>query len=67
MGKKSFNPEKYGMAICPCCQGHGFIQNPERKCCPKCGAFGLIKNEAEKATNTPAFLVQGEMKPRYFF
>jgi len=42
---KTFDPEKYGMLLCPLCDGKGFIINPERKCCPKCGGFGLIKKE----------------------
>jgi hypothetical protein len=51
MKKKIFDPEKYGMIICPCCNGQGFIREPERQGCPKCGAFGFIKKEAEKDTN----------------
>jgi hypothetical protein len=44
---KNFNPEKYGMVVCPCCGGHGYIQqNPKRHCCPRCGGFGFtIKEE----------------------
>jgi DnaJ-class molecular chaperone len=42
---KTFDPEKYGMLLCPLCDGKGFIINPKRKCCPKCGGFGLIKKE----------------------
>ena len=42
---KTFDPEKYGMILCPMCDGKGFIINPKRKCCPKCGGFGLIKKE----------------------
>jgi len=45
--KENFNPEKYGMVICPSCIGNGFIQNPERQCCPRWGGFGFIKNEKE--------------------
>jgi len=54
MKKKNFNPEKYDMVICPCCNGHGYIQNGKRQCCPKCGGFGFIKREKEKDTNTSA-------------
>jgi len=53
MKKKIFNPGKYGMAICPSCYGHGYIQNPKRQCCPKCEGFGFIKMEVEKDTNNP--------------
>ncbi len=45
MNNKMFNPEKYGMVICPCCNSYGYIQNPERQCCPKCGGFGFIRKE----------------------
>ena len=48
MNKKIFNPEKYGMVTCPSCEGHVYIQNPERQCCPTCGGFGLIKKEARE-------------------
>jgi DnaJ-class molecular chaperone len=41
----TFDPEKYGMLLCPLCDGKGFIINPKRKSCPKCGGFGLIKKE----------------------
>ncbi len=44
---KNFDPEKYGMMVCPCCNGHGYIQNSRRQCCPKCGGFGFIKREAK--------------------
>jgi DnaJ-class molecular chaperone len=42
---KAFYPEKYGMVVCPLCEGEGFIINPKRQCCQKCGGFGLIKKE----------------------
>jgi DnaJ-class molecular chaperone len=38
-----FDPEKYGMVICPVCKGNGYVKNPKRQCCPKCGGFGFIK------------------------
>jgi len=50
---KNFDPEKYGMMVCPCCNSRGYIQNPKRQCCPKCGGFGFIKKEVEKDTNIP--------------
>src|SRR4030042_1319978 len=52
MDKKIFNPEKYGMVTCSCCNGRGYIQNPKRQCCPKCGGFGLVRKETEKDANT---------------
>jgi DnaJ-class molecular chaperone len=42
---ESFNPEKYGMALCPLCKGKGFIIDPKRQSCQKCGGFGFIKKE----------------------
>jgi uncharacterized OB-fold protein len=42
---KNFNPEKYGMVVCPDCKSNGYIRCPERQCCPKCGGFGFIKKE----------------------
>ncbi len=51
MKKKIFNPENYGMILCSCCNGVGYIQNPERQCCPKCGGFGFVKMEAQQDIN----------------
>ena len=47
MNNKIFTSEKYGMVICPYCNSHGYIQNPERQCCPKCGGFGFIRKEGD--------------------
>jgi hypothetical protein len=53
MDKKTFNPGKYGMIICPGCNGHGFIENHQgRDVCSKCGAFGFIKKVDESKENT---------------
>jgi RecJ-like exonuclease len=54
MNKKIFNPEDYDMVICPCCDSHGYIQNPEHQCCPKCGGFGFVKKEAKENRNISA-------------
>ena len=51
MAKKIFQPEKYGMVICPCCYGQGYIQAPKRQCCPKCGGLGYIKKETKENNN----------------
>ncbi len=40
-----FNPERYGMVICPDCKGNGYIKGAKRQCCPRCGGFGFIKKE----------------------
>ncbi len=51
--RKTFDPNKYGMVICPQCDGDGYIlQGEERECCPKCGGFGYIKKEPEEDINT---------------
>jgi DnaJ-class molecular chaperone len=51
MNKKIFNPDKYNMEVCPYCNSHGYVQDPNRQCCPKCGGFGFIKKEAKQDTN----------------
>jgi DnaJ-class molecular chaperone len=53
--KKTFNPEKYGMIVCPSCIGNGFIQNPERQCCPQCGGFGFVRKEVVQEENKKIF------------
>jgi DnaJ-class molecular chaperone len=47
---KIFNPEKYGMEVCPLCKGKGKIgKKPgEFNVCTGCGGFGLIKKEPLK-------------------
>jgi RecJ-like exonuclease len=52
---KEFNPEKYGMVVCPECKGIGCVENPTSQCCPKCGGFGYIKKE-EGEEDRPVFL-----------
>jgi len=49
---KNFAPGKYGMVICPLCDGKGvLIKDSEgagfsvRKVCIKCGGFGAIRRE----------------------
>ena len=44
-----FNPEKYGMEVCPLCKGKGKIRKKpdEFNVCTGCGGFGLIKKEKE--------------------
>jgi ferredoxin-thioredoxin reductase catalytic subunit len=46
---KTFNPERYGMGVCPECNSTGYVQNPNHQCCPKCGGFGYIRKEGEGA------------------
>jgi DnaJ-class molecular chaperone len=52
MERKIFEPEKYSMVICPCCNGQGYIQALKQQCCPKCGGFGYVRVETEKDGNT---------------
>ena len=42
---KTFDSEKYGMIVCPLCDGKGFIIDTKRKCPQKCGGFWLIKKQ----------------------
>ena len=43
---KKFNPEKFGMMICPLCDGYGRIRFPDDvKVCQNCGGFGLTRKE----------------------
>ncbi len=45
---KKFDPEKYGMLLCPICDGHGRIQFLNHVAvCQNCGGFGFIKKEGE--------------------
>jgi len=51
---KNLAPEKYGMVICPLCDGKGFLIKDSdqmnitlRRVCTKCGGFGAIKKEEE--------------------
>ncbi len=60
MKRKTFEPEKYGAVICPCCNNHGYIQNPERQFCPKCGGFGFVKREPEENMNPLLVIGKGD-------
>jgi DnaJ-class molecular chaperone len=52
MDKKNFDPEKYGMIICPGCHGHGFIEDDDgRNVCLTCGGFGFIKKDEAPREN----------------
>jgi len=51
---KDLVPEKYGMAICPVCNGKGFLIKSSgltdifsKSVCAKCGGFGAIRKEGE--------------------
>jgi len=49
---RKFDPEKYGMIICPGCNGQGFIGDyASHIVCLKCGGFGLIKKEEDPGEN----------------
>ncbi len=51
--KTNFNPARYGMVICPDCEGVGYIKGAKRQCCPRCEGFGFIKKELEKNPEAP--------------
>jgi DnaJ-class molecular chaperone len=53
--KRDFDPERYGMIVCPSCIGSDFIQNPEHQCCPTCGGFGFIRKEEEQELKERVF------------
>ena len=45
---KKFNPKKYGMMVCPLCNGYGHIHSPrDVRVCQNCGGFGFIREEIE--------------------
>jgi DnaJ-class molecular chaperone len=51
-------PEKYGMVICPLCDGKGFLVKSSglsddfsRSVCAKCGGFGALIKEEEVLRN----------------
>ncbi|HXX35402.1 MAG TPA: hypothetical protein VEM15_13090 [Thermodesulfobacteriota bacterium] len=46
-----FSPEKYGMVVCPVCDGYGRMHSPDDvdvKVCQNCGGFGFIKKEGKR-------------------
>jgi len=47
------NPEKFGHAECPHCNGYGSsLKDPEGvNICTRCGGSGLIKKENEEGSN----------------
>jgi hypothetical protein len=48
--EKEFDPEKYGMVICPQCIGLGRFRNEAKDAsvCKVCGGFGAIKSLTEE-------------------
>ena len=57
--ERKFSPEKYGMMVCPVCDGYGRIHashDVDVKVCQNCGGFGFIKKEGNVLTGkTPPF------------
>jgi DnaJ-class molecular chaperone len=47
MRGKIYNLEKYGMVVCPICNGKGKLLKDSHgfEVCSKCGGFGMIKKE----------------------
>jgi len=67
---KIFAPKKYGMVICPVCDGKGFlikssglIDNFSRSVCAKWGGFGAIKKD-EKVLESLGNQVQWSKRNR---
>ena len=49
MGQK-FVPQKYGMMLCPLCNGHGRFRSANgMRVCEKCGGFGFIRREGKSS------------------
>jgi hypothetical protein len=46
--KKIFDPGKYDMEICPCCNGNGFIQTQNVNVAQSVEALGSLKREWDK-------------------
>jgi DnaJ-class molecular chaperone len=47
---RKFSPEKYGMMICPVCNGGGRIWSPDEvRVCQNCGGFGFIREEGKSS------------------
>jgi DnaJ-class molecular chaperone len=46
---ETFNPDKYGMLVCPECNGNGKFPNDsgDVEVCAGCGGFGFIKKEED--------------------
>jgi DnaJ-class molecular chaperone len=45
---EKFSPIKYGMMVCPLCDGYGHIRYPsDVRVCQNCGGFGYIREEAK--------------------
>jgi DnaJ-class molecular chaperone len=55
---EDFVPKKYGMVLCPLCNGKGFLNKGSalndtyvKSVCTKCGGFGAIRKEEEVFRN----------------
>ena len=55
-----FNPEKYGMDVCPGCRGSGrsFADAQGVNVCKVCGGFGFIKKEDSNSFQNDRVTVQ---------
>jgi len=57
---KKFNPEKFGMMICPLCDGYGRIRFPDDvKVCQNCGGFGFIREEGKSVDQKDKSIASG--------
>jgi hypothetical protein len=64
MDKKTFEPKRYGMAICPCCNSHGYIQNQNVNVVLNAGALGSSR-EPEEDTHTSPIIGKGKETSHY--
>ncbi len=55
-----FNPEKYGMTVCPGCSGSGrSVADAQRvSVCKVCGGFGFIKKEDKNSLQFDKVIAQ---------
>ena len=60
--ERKFSPEKYGMMVCPVCDGYGRIHSShdvDVKVCQNCGGFGFIMKEGKRfdRKDTPVSII----------
>jgi hypothetical protein len=57
--KKKFDADRYGMIVCPSCNGIGTQAEPSKSIkavCPECGGFGLVRKSEEDTLQGKKFL-----------
>jgi len=57
---KKFSPKKYGMMVCPVCDGYGRIRSSDGvKVCQNCGGFGFIREEGKSVDQKDKSIASG--------